>query len=681
MDNFESWSNNIYKALKKDKHKKIVLVAGASSSGKTFNAARLAKQLGCHGMKAVTISCDAYYKGLTDIIVEKAFAKNTFAEQTVILIPQICDIVKKHTKDLDRPVKFSPDNFKKMRDSFASIMPQAEAQKLIKALHKEYWTINFDSASTIDYLRLATDIKTFINEPEKDVYFPDYSFKKCESTFNPENRIKGADYDCIIIEGLFVLRKELLSQLNSKNILKTGVTCDLTTLFTRRINRDLMNANSRTITTPEQEIMGFITYIMPSYFYEIYPTLQEASFILNTEIKEPVDDREVAFWQRKYRTTDAVFNTIKDLKMKEISSVYQEDFFLENITKPTTNNINVCLRKQNNELVKLSIKAENDVPYSIIQNIEEFDLATMLQGKARNINLLMKMFGNRGFETTVILHKVRKVFEYQNCRFKVDIIENFGIFIEFYPMPMKILKQLKKLLNLQEGQNYSYFLLFKDKLKELAHELKAVTYNIENLDVEQINKEFRVKKVEQYILDFNSKQLQEDIINTFGKEDIDLSIIGSALIENIDGINKLILLDATESRIFFKQKLDNETTALWKEKYLLKSKTIKRYTVIKSLFYGVKLDCDEDNKFTLRIRFDRTLYTIEQASKMAKHFFKPDVKFIIPKPKAEVKTEDTKENNVVATKEKKTTKKETKKTTKKTSTTQKSTASKKKKAE
>lgn len=641
MDNFENWSLHILKAFKKDKNKKIVLIAGASSSGKGYNAVKLSKVLGCHNIKSAIISADSYYKGLAKIITEKTFYKNNLKEHIINLYPKILEIVYKNTADLERPDKFNPVVFNKIREEFSTLMPATDAQKLIKALHKEYLYINFDEPSSIEYNNLSSDLKTLIYEPDKIIYFPEYSFKTCESSFNPNNNLKGSDFDCIIVEGLFVLRPELLNLLNPKNIIKTGVNCDLQTLFARRLNRDVVNSHSRTNTTPEQEIMSFVTQAMPSYFYDIYPTLKEANFVLNIKSNKYTNEKEIAFWQRKYRTTEDIYEKLNQISAKEINSIYQEDFFLENVLNNKIDNTNICLRKQNNELVKLSIKTENKIPYYLAQEIEEFDLATMLKGKTRNTNLLFKMFGNRGFETTIILHKTRKIYEYQDCRFKVDNIENFGTFIEFFPMPIKKLKQLKKLLELDNGENLSYFLLFKDKMKDVAHELKAITFKLENIDFNQIDKEFRYKEVEQFVLNIKLKKLQNEIADLY-KSEIDLSIIGSAVIEHIEDEYKLLLLDKTENRIFFKQHIDEKTAKSFIKRFKIsKNKTI-RYTIIKSLFYAARLDRDENDNCELRIRFDRTLYSVEQAAQLSKRFFNPKVKFIVKTRKKDIDNEKLK---------------------------------------
>ncbi len=53
--------------------KKIILIAGASSSGKTFMAEKLKDYLSQKGKRVLQFSCDMYYKGISRIITEKLF--------------------------------------------------------------------------------------------------------------------------------------------------------------------------------------------------------------------------------------------------------------------------------------------------------------------------------------------------------------------------------------------------------------------------------------------------------------------------------------------------------------------------------------------------------------------------------------------------------------------------------
>ena len=73
--NFNKWCNNIYSDIKTN-NKKVVLIAGASASGKSYSAKKLCEYLEKQGLRACYFSADNYYKGISRIITEKAFLNN-----------------------------------------------------------------------------------------------------------------------------------------------------------------------------------------------------------------------------------------------------------------------------------------------------------------------------------------------------------------------------------------------------------------------------------------------------------------------------------------------------------------------------------------------------------------------------------------------------------------------------
>ena len=75
MEQYKLWCEQIERQIKQ-KGKKIVLVAGASSSGKSYSSQVLCDYLCKNGIRAKVYSTDNYYKGVSRIITEKALQKN-----------------------------------------------------------------------------------------------------------------------------------------------------------------------------------------------------------------------------------------------------------------------------------------------------------------------------------------------------------------------------------------------------------------------------------------------------------------------------------------------------------------------------------------------------------------------------------------------------------------------------
>ena len=68
---FESWAKSIALELKKNNNKRIVLIGGASASGKTYNCKQLSKYLEEQGFSCIQLSSDDYYKSVIEILVEE----------------------------------------------------------------------------------------------------------------------------------------------------------------------------------------------------------------------------------------------------------------------------------------------------------------------------------------------------------------------------------------------------------------------------------------------------------------------------------------------------------------------------------------------------------------------------------------------------------------------------------
>lgn len=623
LDNFENWSKKIFNELK-NKQKKVILLAGASCSGKSFNAIRLAKQLGCMGKNVAILPSDNYHRSYALILTEKTISHNKFPDTIKQLYPQIVKTVYNLTFNLKTQDKFNPQTMQNLKTELSKIIPEALASSFAIALKNESTLQNLDEPNSIDYKRISDDIATLLDTPEKEVHYPQYMFEFAESVFSQKNVLCGKDYDYIIVEGMYVLRPELLRLLDNKKIVKCAVNCEISTMLTRLLNR-----NS---TSQEKVITNFVTQTMPSYFKFIQPTLSQASTVLNSTPE--IDVNNQAKWQQKYPIE---ISTIKDLLdkniIKQVSKGNHLDFLLEYYNPKLNEHIDITLRKEKNNLSKLTIKSKDSIKKSDDDILSEFDILNILSDNTKNVNFLIKTLVGAKYLPTILIRKERTKFEYNNTGFVVDFIPELGHFIKISPCLPKEEKNLRKLLKLSNSKSETYFDIYKQEEIKKEHQLKAVQFKVQELNEQQLEHEFVKHTITKTWLQINSPKFKEILLDKF-KSDIDFSIFGEAYIEESTLGTRLIMLDLEEGRVFFKQNIEKEFATKLIDEFALKKSIIIRYDIIKSLYFTVKIDKTEDGDYTIRIRYDRNQYTEETATKFAKTFlnngaeFKPLKKYV-----------------------------------------------------
>lgn len=618
LDNFENWSKKIFNELKHNKKKKIILLAGASCSGKSFNAIRLAKQLGCFGKKVAILQSDNYHRSFSLITTENALTKNSFPDIVKQLYPQIVKAVYSCTFNLKTPDKFSNTVIKKLEVELSKLMPKPLATNVLEALKREHICQNIDEPTAIDYKKLADDINCLIDFPSKEIYYPQYMFEFAESSYNADNKLKGEDFDCIIVEGMYVLRPELLRFLDEKIIIKAAVNCEVPTMLTRLLNR---KAGSQ-----EQIIASFISKTMPAYFRFIHPTLLQASCILNSTPEVDVDNMKK--WQEKFMVDKATIDTIIEKNsIKLLSKTSQIDFLLEYVNPKLNEHIDITLRRENNVLSKLTMKSKTVEKKTEIDNYSEFDIMSILNDNTKNVNFLIKTFSSVRYVPTILIRKERKIYEYNNTKFKLDFVPELGWFVELFPCPPKEEKAIRKLLNLNNPKAETYFDIYKQEVIQKEHQLKAIQFKVENVDKEKLEHEFLKLDIKKTLLDFANQKLHKKLVDEF-KSELDFSLLGECYIEQSKIGANLIMLDSEEGRVFFKQKIEPESAQKLISQFGVKTIDIVRYDITRSLYFTVRLDKNEQNDYTIRIRFDRNQYTEESAVAFAKTFLNDKIEFI-----------------------------------------------------
>ncbi|MDD4110338.1 MAG: CYTH domain-containing protein [Clostridia bacterium] len=568
---------HVYNKVHEDKKKKIILVTGASSSGKGFLVESLKEELESKGKRVASFSADMYYKGIAPTIVEKALLKYPELESIKEKEKEITKIVRDITIESPFPQKFCDENVSKLNEELGYFLPPDIVPKLIEKLKYEKDNIDFDEPFAIDFESLKRDINTLVNDGNKEVIVPAYTFRTGEIEFKKENTIKGNDYDNIIIEGLYTLRDELLEGLDQKNIFKMALNCDLKTILIRRFNRDIKS--DRCSFTPEQTILFFITKVMPAFYNYILPTFSKADIMYNTSLtKAEIENREQQV-QFKYKTMKEIYALLEFYGAKLLKKENHRDYFLEDTTKDKQNNIIVRLREQNREINKLTIKLES---YKSMKTIEEYDLEKILSAENKEPELFIQRLENSGYETTEIVNKERSVYDLDGTLIKVDNVKGLGYFIEIDKKALSNIEQLNKLKVKLLLNNYtfsSYYDMFKDYNNFIKTETEK-KYLIYGLKEGEVSKGARLEIQKQYYLDKDQKECLKLLKKSF--TNLDIKSVAEARIRLTNGRTFEICFKGEGD--ISRDEIEKETSKAYAEKLIEYSKNSlekDRYRIFK----------------------------------------------------------------------------------------------------
>ena len=497
MKEYKLWCEQIERQIKQ-KGKKIVLVAGASSSGKSYSSKVLCDYLCKNGIRAKVYSADNYYKGVSRIITEKALQKNNAYKNLLDESEQIASVVRSITGELPSQEKFTLQNQQKLCDDLCKKYGQIGVA-LAKEIAFEYEHINFDEPSAISFKNLAKDLEVVLKCSGK-IISPAYSFITGESKLYEKNSIDVADYDVFIVEGLYVLRDELEKLLDANKVVKTYIDCDSKTLLSRKLNSDIVH--KRSAFTEEQVIMSFLLQVMPSYYSYIYPTKSKAEIVLNSTLtKGELDDKNISK-QIKFFAPQNIQQSLENLGCKKLQASKQIDYFFENKNQ-NCETFSIFLREENGLATKLAFKSNVQESNILKRNIEEYDLENQMSLQNRNSKKLLSDFLTSGLELGAVVEKTRSVYKYKDITFKLDEVENLGVFVEFDDIKNPNTVELAKKLGLKKVCQNSYF-FEQQKIQvpvcqNTEIEIKCLVDKIPNLP-------FRQKQIEQVYINTNAKK-------------------------------------------------------------------------------------------------------------------------------------------------------------------------------
>lgn len=396
-------------------NKSIVLVAGASSSGKSFVSSYLKQFLTKKGIKSVIISTDDYNKGIAKNvfqIVDRKYYNNTINNEH-----EIVENIKNITKNTDFNEKLNKNNLiliKKAIKKYISV----DIDRFLKQVAFEFENIDFDQKNIYDLKELSSDLTKLLSG--ESIIEKSYS-KKISERNEQQKYIDGKDFDVIIVEGIYALDNDLIKDINKNYLIKNFIDCKAYYLFLRRMIRDM------TITDCKNTFIfkNYIDYVAPAYQKNILPLSIGADFVFENnmtfdELRQ--GDMEI---QTKFQINhQTLSNLLKYVKVA--NKCYYKDTFIGGANEQL-----LRLREISNDGItfqpfSLIYKGEPKVrhdkklirPVHVLLTKDDFDNLGL------NTNEILSKFKTLGITATSTRTKQRYTVKYNNQNFKIDFVNN-----------------------------------------------------------------------------------------------------------------------------------------------------------------------------------------------------------------------------------------------------------------
>lgn len=424
--------------------KAIVIIAGASSSGKSFAAAYLNHLLEENGYRAFNMSLDQYNVGLSGIVPNKV--NLNFFDGRLKKMPEIRQKIKDIIYDIPFDEKYDEKALSLIRKSLKNLIPEDKMETFINGLSTEWKRVNFDETSVYDMHEASEDIKELLKG--KSIQEKLYSKIVSERVRN-DKVIDGDKIDVIIVEGIYALNEAFLDELKGIDNIKNFIDGNPKSLFLRRIIRDTKISSASSPFT----INLYFKYIVKAYNETILPSRSNADVILNNDMTFS-ELRAGAL----YVTKDEVFTKdeklIKDIidHSRTQSTVFQKDIYFSVENENQANNNLLRFRELSLDLGKTyrpsslvhkgALKTRKDSkmirPINVLLNEEE------IQSVWSSEEEVMNDFLYAGFSISKMEKKTKIKLIYKDQPLTLREITNKGTYIEFdTPIHPEVIREIK----------------------------------------------------------------------------------------------------------------------------------------------------------------------------------------------------------------------------------------------
>lgn len=443
----EKWTNANIDLVEEvlEKHQKaVIIIAGASSSGKSYSARILEQGLNYSGHKSVVISLDSYNVGLSGIIPNKVNVN--YFDGKLPNMKEIINAIKSIIYNVDFDKKYSSSVLPKIRKAIQGYLSKQNLDKFMDALPKEWALLNFDEPTVYDMNEASMDVKELLkgNKIELKQYSKVVSERVETSTY-----LDGNDYDVLIVEGIYALTNYFLDGLVDVPTIKNFIDGNPKSLYLRRIIRDAQSTSASSAFTTK----NYFKFIVPSYNEFILPSSNNADIIFDNDMTfqemrcgELFDAR----LELKTSSKDAFEQLLKESEVSDIA--YQKDsyFIVPGEDEKNMNTLRLRMISYDEgktyvpyNLVHKGVKKvrrDNRIIRPINKLILKDDFSKIWSTQEECID----DFYRAGFIVGRVTHKVRYNVTYKKQKLKLSIIENKGYYVDFVePVNEKIVDEIK----------------------------------------------------------------------------------------------------------------------------------------------------------------------------------------------------------------------------------------------
>jgi uridine kinase len=415
-----------------EKHDKtVVIIAGASSSGKSYCSSLLAQFLKAKGHHPLSISLDSYNFGLSGIISNKVnlhYFNNSLKD-----IRKIASDIKSVITDIPFDKKYDEEALVKIEPVIAKYFNDEDKEKFLKGLHEEWKVLNFDEPTVYDMEEASQDVHTLL----KGGTIEKKKYSKVVSERVPTNVfLDGKECDVIIMEGIYALTPSLVKSFDHKNLITNFIDSDPKTLYLRRIIRDAKETSASSVFTTSL----YFKYIVPSYINTILPNKDHADVVFVNDMTF-MEMKEGTLYTTKMemqtKSWEAIDHIIRHSKLHKIT--YEKDTYFTSRDEP--------LNSQN--ILRLRCYSDDEGKTYIPSSLVHKGLPKVRRdGKSiRPINVLIKEgdffkvwpsemdclqdFAKAGCLIGPVQKKIKWKIEYKNQYLTIRYVEGNGYFVEF----------------------------------------------------------------------------------------------------------------------------------------------------------------------------------------------------------------------------------------------------------
>lgn len=451
IDKFGFANLDLIEEIQETKPKAVVLISGASSSGKSYAARYLRNLLGASKHHSVIISLDQYNFGLSGIIPNKV--NQNYFHGKLKNIEEIERVIKKIIYNVPFDKKYSPSILKEIESNTRELLHAKDMPLFIKGLENEWKKLNFDEPSVYNLKEAALDVKKLLDGKK----IQEKTYSKVVSERVPSKQIiDGSKLDVIIVEGIYALDQLLVNELSDAPLVTNFIDGNPKSLFLRRIIRDAKLTSADNVFT----ISLYFKYIVNAYLSTILPSRSQADIVLNNDMtfselragdlyitKEiiPVLNTKAIAYLKKFSKTEKVtyqkdiyfnapnenqeFNNI--LRFRLVSNNQGKTYFPSSLVHKGAPKV----RKDNREIRPINVL------------LRENEITKVWKSEKDCLNDFMYA----GFLVGKIEYKVKTTINYNGQSLTIREIQGQGSYVEINkPIIPSVIKEIKKRLSKED---------------------------------------------------------------------------------------------------------------------------------------------------------------------------------------------------------------------------------------